>query len=84
LLHVILNLEAEILESKSFDAGQEEAWDLNRQEIEFLENYLAEIYEIAEPSIILGIQMNKCLKQMLHMSLLLCLEKKFKQKLLLT
>jgi hypothetical protein len=54
LPHVILNLEAEILESKSFDEGQAEAWELNRQEIEFLENYLAEIYEIAEPTRIPG------------------------------
>jgi len=54
LPHVILNLEAELLESKSFDAGQEEAWDLNREEIAFLENYLAEIYEIAEPTRIPG------------------------------
>jgi hypothetical protein len=54
LPHVILNLEAEILESKSFDEGQEEAWELNRQEIAFLENYLAEIYEIAEPTRISG------------------------------
>jgi len=50
LPHVILNLEAELLESKSFDAGQEEAWELNREEIAFLENYLAEIYEIVEPT----------------------------------
>ena len=48
LPHVILNLEAELLESKSFDAGQEEAWELNRQEIAFLESFLAEIYEVAE------------------------------------
>jgi len=54
LPHVILNLEAELLESKSFDAGQEEAWELNREEIAFLENYLAEIYEVAEPTRILG------------------------------
>jgi len=54
LPHVILNLEAELLESKSFDAGQEEAWELNREEIAFLESYLAEIYEVAEPTRILG------------------------------
>ena len=40
LPHVILNLEAELLESKSFDEGQTEAWELNRQEIKFLENYI--------------------------------------------
>jgi len=54
LSHVILNLEAELLESKSFDAGQEEAWELNREEIAFLESYLAEIYEVAEPTRIPG------------------------------
>jgi len=54
LPHVILNLEAELLESKSFDAGQEEAWELNREEIAFLESYLAEIYEVAEPTRIPG------------------------------
>lgn len=54
LPHVILNLEAELLESKSFDAGQEEAWELNREEIAFLESFLAEIYEIAEPTRIPG------------------------------
>jgi len=54
LPHVILNLEAELLESKSFDAGQEEAWELNREEIAFLESYLAEIYEIVEPTRIPG------------------------------
>jgi hypothetical protein len=54
LPHVILNLEAELLESKSFDAGQEEAWDLNREEIAFLEKYLEEMYEIAEPTRIPG------------------------------
>ena len=54
LPHVILNLEAELLESKSFDAGQEEAWELNRQEIAFLESFLAEIYEVAETTRIPG------------------------------
>ena len=54
LSHVILNLEAEILESKSFDEGQREAWELNRQEIKFLENYIKEMYEIAEPTRIPG------------------------------
>ena len=54
LPHVILNLEAELLESKSFDEGQNEAWELNRQEIAFLESFLAELYEVAEPTRILG------------------------------
>jgi len=54
LPHVILNLEAELLESKSFDEGQTEAWELNRQEIKFLENYIKELYEIAEPTRIPG------------------------------
>jgi hypothetical protein len=54
LPHVILNLEAELLESKSFDEGQNEAWELNRQEIAFLESFLAEIYEVAEQTRIPG------------------------------
>jgi len=54
LPHVILNLQAELLESKSFDEGQTEAWELNRQEIKFLENYIKELYEIAEPTRIPG------------------------------
>jgi len=54
LPHVILNLEAELLESKSFDASQEEAWELNREEIAFLESFIAEIYEVAEPTRIPG------------------------------
>jgi hypothetical protein len=54
LPHVILNLEAELLESKSFDEGQNEAWELNRQEIAFLESFLAELYEVAEPTRIPG------------------------------
>jgi hypothetical protein len=54
LPHVILNLEAEIMEMASFDQEQEEAWELNRKEIQFLENYLEELYGIAEPTRIPG------------------------------
>jgi hypothetical protein len=54
LPHVILSLEAEILESKSFEEGEKEAWDLNRDEIKCLEKLLAELYEIAEPTRIPG------------------------------
>jgi hypothetical protein len=54
LPHVILNLEAEILESKSFEEGENEAWELNRQEIKCIENLLKELYEIAEPTRIPG------------------------------
>ena len=54
LPHVILNLEAEILESKSFEEGEKEAWELNRQEIKCIENLLKELYEIAEPTRIPG------------------------------
>ena len=55
LPHVILNLEAEIAETKSFsDAQDENPWELNRQEIKCLEKLLKELYEIAEPTRISG------------------------------
>ena len=54
LRHVILNLEAEILEIESHRVTSDEAFELNRQEIKILEKLLAELYEIAEPTRILG------------------------------
>ena len=54
LLHVILNLEAEILELESHLEDQAHAFELNRQEIKILEKLLAELYEIAEPTRIPG------------------------------
>lgn len=50
----ILELEAEILEVTSHRKTQEEAFELNRQELEILNRLLAEFYEIAEPTRIPG------------------------------
>lgn len=50
LPHVILNLEAELIEMESFFPTQEEGFELNRQEIKILEKLLAELYEIVEPT----------------------------------
>jgi hypothetical protein len=49
----ILELEANIKESESF-GDPSYAFELNRQEIETLQNLLAEYYEIAEPTRIPG------------------------------
>lgn len=54
LKHMILNLEAEILELDSFRVTEKEAYELNRQEIAIIEKLLKELYEIAEPTRILG------------------------------
>lgn len=48
LPNVILTIESEILELESFIPAQEEAYELNRQEIVILEKLLAELYAIAE------------------------------------
>lgn len=48
LEHVILNLEAEIIEQNSFLDDQKECFELNIQEIKILEKLLAELYEIVE------------------------------------
>ena len=50
LPHVILSMEADILEFESGLQIQTEAFELNRQEIKILEKLLAECYEIAEPT----------------------------------
>jgi hypothetical protein len=50
LPHVILQLEAEIIEMESFQEEQKINFELNRQEIAILERYLAECYELAEPT----------------------------------
>lgn len=50
LPHIILNLQAEVLELQSFLPAQEEGFELNRQEIKILEKLLAELYEIGEPT----------------------------------
>lgn len=54
LEHIILNLEAEIIETESFIVGQIEAFELNHQEIACIEKILKELYEIAEPTRIPG------------------------------
>jgi hypothetical protein len=50
LPHVIMNLQAEILEMESFFPAQTESFKLNRDEIKILEKLLAELFEIAEPT----------------------------------
>ena len=50
LPHVILNLQAEILELESFLPSQKESFDLNRDEIRILKKLLAELFVIAEPT----------------------------------
>jgi hypothetical protein len=50
LPHVILNLEAEILEMESWLEESARNFDQNRQELEILEKILKECYDIAEPT----------------------------------
>ena len=52
--HILLNLEAEILELESHLDDQKHAFELNRNEIKILENLIAELYEICEPTRIEG------------------------------
>jgi len=54
LEHEILELKAEILEAKSHQATEKEAFELNRKEITILEKLLEELYVIAEPTRIPG------------------------------
>lgn len=54
LKHEILELEAEIIEAKSFLPAQEEAFALNHEEIAMLKRLLEEAYTIAEPTRIPG------------------------------
>lgn len=54
LQHVILTLEAELLESESHLPAQQEAFELNREEIKMLKRLLAEYYAEAEPTRIAG------------------------------
>ena len=54
LEHEILELKAEILESKSHAATIKEAFELNKKEIEILKGLLDELYVIAEPTRISG------------------------------
>ena len=54
LEHEILELKADILEAKSHQATEKEAFELNRKEIKMLEKLLEELYVIAEPTRIPG------------------------------
>jgi len=54
LEHIILNLQAEIIELESFQREQAINFALNRDEIACLEKLLAELYAIAEPTRIPG------------------------------
>lgn len=50
LPHIILNLQAEIVETNSHLEDQKHAFELNRKEIKILEKYLAELYMEVEPT----------------------------------
>ena len=50
LPHIILNLQAEIIELESHLDDQKHAFELNRKEIKILEKYMAELYMEVEPS----------------------------------
>ena len=54
LEHEILELKAEILEAKSHQETEKEAFELNQKEIEILKGLLDELYVIAEPTRIPG------------------------------
>jgi hypothetical protein len=54
LEHEVLELKAEILETKSFHQTEEEAFKLNLDEIKILNKLLEELYVIAEPTRIEG------------------------------
>lgn len=54
LPHIILNLQAEILELESHLDDQKHAFELNRAEIKILEKLIAELYEELEPTRIPG------------------------------
>jgi hypothetical protein len=54
LPHILLNLEAEIIETESHLEDQKHAFELNREEIKILEKLIAELYEICEPTRIPG------------------------------
>lgn len=54
LPHVILTLEADILEAESFHQEAEENFRINEDEIAMLERLLSEYYSLAEPTRIIG------------------------------
>ena len=53
-LHVILTMQAEMLESDSFLEEQKKSFQDNRDEIAIIEKLLAQLYEIVEPTRIEG------------------------------
>lgn len=54
LPYIILQKEADLIETNSFKETEEEAFELNRQEIVIIEKILAELYAIVEPTRIEG------------------------------
>ena len=50
LPHVLLNLQAELIEYESHLDDQRHAFELNRKEIKILEKYMAELYAEVEPT----------------------------------
>lgn len=50
LPHILLNLQAELIEAESFLEDQAHAFELNRKEIQILEKLLAELYMEVEPT----------------------------------
>ena len=50
LPHIILNLQAEIIEAESFLDDQKHAFELNRKEIKILEKLITELYIEVEPT----------------------------------
>jgi hypothetical protein len=50
LPHILLNLQAEIIELESHLADQAHAFELNRKEIKILEKLMAELYMEVEPT----------------------------------
>ena len=50
LPHILLNLQAELIEAESFLDDQKHAFELNRKEIKILEKLIAELYLEVEPT----------------------------------
>ena len=50
LPHILLNLQAELIEAESFLDDQKHAFELNRKEIQILEKLLTELYMEVEPT----------------------------------
>ena len=50
LPHILLNLQADLIETESFLDDQKHAFELNRKEIQILEKLIAELYVEVEPT----------------------------------